>query len=283
MPIRRADKPRRARETPVAYRAGRPGGLTRAQARSIDDLRARLKQVLPDGGLKSLILYGSRARRDARPDSDIDLFIVYDSNRSDTRELIGDLVNDAVEEPLNRGEAAPLNLQAFVMTEADLERGAAQGLPLLQNIAREGIVLEGVPVEPSPMDRNHWVSEYLDDAKEQLETAKLVLDHGDVRRAISLAYFIYLDAARAALIAKGIAPKSHAGSRSLFGKHFIKTGIVPRKFAAHFDRMEKDRLEATYTLQKQFTKEDAGRALELAEELLGIVQKLIPGLLEEGA
>jgi len=67
----------------------------------------------------------------------------------------------------------------------------------------------------------------------------------------------------------------------LFGEHFIKTGLVPKKFAPHFKRLEDDRLEATYTLEKQFTKEDAERALAIAEELLAAVETLLPTLLEE--
>jgi len=276
----RTRKPRAAREHAATYKTPRPH-LTRVEAQAVQDFRARLKEILPQGALKSLILYGSRARGDAHPGSDIDLFIVYDSAHGEKKDQIWDAAGEIALAALERDGKTILDIEPFVRTEEELQQESALGVPLLQNIAREGIVLEGENVMPEEMDRKHWVAEYMTDAKEQIDSARVLLAKGDIRRPISMAYFIYLDAARAALIAKGIAPKSHAGSLSLFGEHFVKNGRVPKKYAVHFKRRETDRLDATYEMRKQFTKEDAERALAIAEEFLAIIESLLPILLEE--
>ena len=42
---------------------------------------ASLRPVFEQGGVKHLVLFGSRARADNRPDSDIDLMIEVDDNK----------------------------------------------------------------------------------------------------------------------------------------------------------------------------------------------------------
>ncbi len=274
-------QPRVARERAAAYKVAARPRLTRAEARAVAEFRARLKEILPNGELKSLILYGSKARGEARRGSDVDLLIVYDSAHGEKKDAIRDAVDDIALETLERDGKTILDIQPLVLTETEMKEDAALGMPLLQNVAREGIVLEGGSIVPEKMDRRYWTSKHVEDAKRTLRTARLVLADGDIRQAISLAYFIYLDAARAALIAKEIAPQSHSGTNRLFGQHFIKTGLLPKKFGPHFGRLEQDRLEATYTKEKQYTQEDAERALAIAEELVVAVDNLLPTLLEE--
>jgi hypothetical protein len=280
--VKRArSQPRAAREKQSAYHTTARPKLTRAETRALAEFRARLKEILPNGELSSLILYGSKARGDAHPGSDLDLLIVYDGARGEKKDAIWNAAAEIEMDAFERNPRASLDLETLIRTDAELRDEAAVGLPLLQNIAREGIVLEGGRIVPEKMDRKHWSSVHIEDARRTLRTARLVLADGDIRQAISLAYFIYLDAARAALISKGIAPQSHAGTNKLFGLHFIKTGLLPKKFGPHFGRLETDRLEATYRKEKQFTKEDVERALAVAEELVSAVEQLLPTWLEE--
>lgn len=269
-------QPRVARERKAAYGDTRYATLTPGERKAIAAFRARLKEILPSGELVSLILYGSRARGDAHPGSDVDLLVVYDPAHGDKK----DAIRDAAYEILTSSETAP-DIQPFVLSKTQLAEDVALGLPLLQNIAREGIVLEGDAVKPNEMDRKYWTEIHIADAKRQLDSARAILARGDIRSAIAMAYFVYLDAARAALIAKGIAPQSHAGTNPLLGLHFVKTGLFDKKYSAHYSRLEKDRLEATYTKLKQFTKEDAEHALDIAEEFLTQVERLLPTLLAE--
>ncbi len=275
---RKARKPRVVREHLAAYKAARPS-LTRAEQRALAEFRTRLHEILPNGELKSLILYGSKARGDPHPGSDIDLFIVYDPVHGKKRDEILDAISEIEHELVER--SVEIDIQPVVETAAELAHASAIGQPLLHNIAREGIVLEGEPIMPQEMDRKYLSSLQIEEGKRTLQSARLVLADGDFRRPVSMAFFIYEHAMRAALIAKDIVPKSHAGTASLFGFHFVKTGLVPKKFGVHFDRMVKNRIEADYKPEIPFDREDAERALERAEELLSIVENLVPKLLAE--
>lgn len=61
----------------------------------------RLKPELEKGGVRHMALFGSRARRDNRPDSDIDLVIELDPNLDDKFSLldlvgIGHIIEDGI-------------------------------------------------------------------------------------------------------------------------------------------------------------------------------------------
>ncbi len=277
---RATSQTRGARERHAAYKTVARPKLTRTEARALAEFRARLKEILPNDELKSLILYGSKARGDAHPGSDIDLLIVYDGVHGEKKDAILDTAAEIETNFFERNPRALFDLETLIRTETELREEVELGLPLLHNIAREGIVLEGERVMPAEMDRRHWAFLYIEDAKRTLRTARMALADGDIRRPIALAYFGFEGAARAALIAKGVVPKSHGGTQSLFGEHFIKTGALPKKFAPPFKKLEDDRLDATYTFQKRFAQEDAERALAIAEELVTAVENLLPTLLE---
>ncbi|MBI3913448.1 MAG: HEPN domain-containing protein [Chloroflexi bacterium] len=270
-------KPHKSRERRANYRAPRPA-LTRSEQRALADFRARLKSILPAGALQSLILYGSKARGEAHPYSDVDLLLVHNQEPEQAKDAIFEA---ELETASQFDPAHPPDLQTLIMTRAELDEASAQGLPLLQNIAREGIVLEGAPVMPEKMDREYYASDYIAKAKRTLKSARGILADGDINNPIAMAFFIYEAAARAGLIAKDIAPQSHTGTLNLFSQHFVKPGLVDKKFGARFKRMLDDRIDATYAKEKQFTKEDAERALDIAEELVNKIDAMLPSLLKE--
>ncbi len=276
--MRRKQKTHQLREVKTLYQVAVQPRLSPVEAEALEKFRARLGEILHDGELKSLVLYGSRARGEMHPGSDIDLLIVHDSPHRETKDEILDATSEI---ELEMFEQQPIDFQPLIRTRSELARESALGMPLLHNIAREGIILDGEPIMPEEMDRKYWSSLYIEDAQQTLRTARLALASGDVRRPIAMAFSIYEDAARAVLIAKGILPKSHEGTQNLFGLHFVKTGLIPKKFAVHFTRMYKDRNDATYAKLKKFDEQDAKFALERAEELLAIAEKLLPSLLEK--
>jgi len=94
------------------------------------ELRSRL-EALYGNRLVKLILYGSQAREDAEPDSDVDVLVVLRGvvNAGEEIERTGDIVSDV--SLLNRTVVSCL----FVSDE----RYRSEWTPLLANVRREGV------------------------------------------------------------------------------------------------------------------------------------------------
>jgi antitoxin ChpS len=84
------------------------------------------------------IMFGSRARGDNRPDSDLDLAVVLNGKRGDFIDTKLDMAGLAFDVLMETG----VLVQAFPMWEDDLARPEQFPNPaLIRNIAREGIRL----------------------------------------------------------------------------------------------------------------------------------------------
>jgi uncharacterized protein (UPF0332 family) len=150
------------------------------------------------------------------------------------------------------------------------------GTPYIQNVAREGIVLEGEPIVVKQINKREVARKRLERAKRALAAARWMTENSDYPGALSKTYFIFLDAAEAGLVTKGLAPQPHAGTIRLFNLHFVKPGLVPEKFGHLFGKMEQDRIDADYKQEIEWPREDAERAMERSQELLDIMERLAP-------
>lgn len=68
----------------------------------------------------------------------------------------------------------------------------------------------------------------LNNSKEKLGSAKLLLENGKFKDSISRSYYAMYTAARALLATKHLDSSKHSGVISLFNQHFVKTGVVAR-------------------------------------------------------
>jgi predicted nucleotidyltransferase len=94
-------------------------------------VKQKLKQVYQDN-LTHLILFGSQARGEATPDSDIDILVVLRKrNQIDRHQEIIDLISDLC---IDYG----VLVSCVYVTESQFKHEKS---PLLLNIHREGIVL----------------------------------------------------------------------------------------------------------------------------------------------
>ena len=93
----------------------------------LQDTMARAHRLLGER-LVSVVLYGSRARGDARPDSDFDLLIIADSLPDEKQRR--ELALDITEVGFDYG----LPVQVLLVTPEEAEQAVATGAPLMFEI-----------------------------------------------------------------------------------------------------------------------------------------------------
>ncbi|HEX6751865.1 MAG TPA: nucleotidyltransferase domain-containing protein [Longimicrobium sp.] len=141
------------------YRVNRAHHVTAAlsalfqiEGQRLSSLRALIENHTAAKGLikrvQAVILFGSAARGDARPGSDLDLFVVADSTRGTAR--LRDALDDVAQEA---ARTLGLNISALVMPNVQLRRRWRAGDPLLRNIEAEGRVLLGASLPELTEDR----------------------------------------------------------------------------------------------------------------------------------
>jgi predicted nucleotidyltransferase len=106
-----------------------------APLRALLDPVAALREVVnavTDGDVQAVLLFGSIARGEATPDSDIDLAVIAPPDWDNRVEL-----EDSVRMHLGN------DCDVLVLTEADFNRLAASGEPVVSDILRDGVALIG--------------------------------------------------------------------------------------------------------------------------------------------
>jgi len=106
--------------------------MTAVDHRLLAECKAAIEEVAPDA---SLILYGSRARGDAREDSDYDLLVLVD--REQDMELEQAIVNQLVPLEVRTGEV----LTVLVYGRSQWGSALYRAMPFHKNVTREGVLL----------------------------------------------------------------------------------------------------------------------------------------------
>ncbi len=243
------------------------------EVQAVEEFKEKLLAALPDQ-VRDIILFGSKARGDGHPESDIDLLVVLENPTKEQTDRVGDIMFDIL---FDRG----VELSAITFSREEAMQKRELGTPLMRNVAEEGIIIMGEAIMVGEGKPQEVARDFLDSAKRRLHSTTVLIEAGEYRDSVSRAYYAFLDAADGALAARRITPKSHAGTISLFGLHFIKAGLVDEKYSAWFKKIYKDRLEADYNRGRVFTEEEAREALEQATEFVEMVEKLLSSLMEE--
>jgi uncharacterized protein (UPF0332 family)/predicted nucleotidyltransferase len=210
----------------------------------VDGLRA-----LYGERLRRVVLFGSEARDDARPDSDVDVLVVLDGEVDGWAESWN--VSDLSVEILRRFHRL---VEFVVMDEATFLHG---DWPLLTNVREEGTALfESTSASP-PLRRRQRerrlpirdrtamkesTRAILGKARTSLAAARRDLAAADAENAAARAYYAAFHAATAALHERGRAARSHKGTPVLFHELFVREGAfdphLARVLAALFERRQ---------------------------------------------
>ncbi len=242
------------------------------EQRAVARVQTELRALLPNGELKSLVLYGSKPRGEARRYSDIDLFLVYDDVTLEQENALEEYASDLFD------RRPFVHLFLYRADELAKHNGVS---PLIYNVAHTGITLEGTPVPKFDIDRPKVAAKFLADAQENIRIALILIEANAYRNAISCSFYAALYAADAAFATKGFVTHSHEGTETLFGFHFLKPQLVDAKFRGLLKRIRDARIKADYKHDVTWTRDDAEYWYERAREFVSTIDAALPQWLEE--
>lgn len=106
--------------------------LTDVETQALNDLKSALERLFP---VKGLYLFGSKARGDFAPDSDVDVIVVIDAELTSAHKH---RISDATLE-INLSHGTQLSVISVTLDEWNSEIWSL--LPLFQAVRREGIAV----------------------------------------------------------------------------------------------------------------------------------------------
>lgn len=120
-------------------------------------------------------------------------------------------------------------------------------------------------------------------ALSSLSASRALLHTGHTEDGITRSYYSIFHAAKAALAVPEVETSTHAGVRSMFGLHLVKTGEIEAHWANELSESLDDRIRADYDTFTHFTSEDARDEHERAAAFLRRIRRylLTKGLSED--
>ena len=227
-------------------------------------------QVLAEkfpGVVKQIILYGSKARGTATPDSDLDLLVVI-------RE--GDhCLRQAVSTP---GHMLALTTDVvpsiMVLTTDEWESQRKRGAPFWWTVTRDGrwapswetIGEQRGGYRMNPEDVRAEFSR----AEQSLRAARLLLGEAFFGDAISRSYYAVMHAARAALLVHDTITQSRSAVRRLFGEVLVRPGLIEKQWVDILAREQGQRIRADYGVGEW----EPQTSSELVDEAAAFVERI---------
>lgn len=112
-------------------------------------------------------------------------------------------------------------------------------------------------------------------AERLLHPAEYVLSIGEYDSCASRGYYAMFFIAEAALLSKQLTASSHKGVIRLFGEHFVKTGVFPRRFGNALDLAYRKRIIGDYGVDRNVTREEAEKLLQAAQDFVQTVKSYL--------
>lgn len=79
-------------------------------------------------------------------------------------------------------------------------------------------------------EKKEYVNYRIESAKTTFEAAKVLAENGFWNSSVNRLYYSLFYAVNALLVLNDIQTKSHSSTKSQFSLHFIKTGIIAKKY-----------------------------------------------------
>lgn len=130
--------------------------------------------------------------------------------------------------------------------------------------------------QPNDIGNNKDLALYrMDIAKDDLRSAKILLDADEYRGANNRAYYSIFHAINAVHALSGKSYKKHKDAIANFNKEYVKTEIFPRKIGRSIAEAEEIRHASDYDDFYIANKDEAKDLIDTAEELINLVERYI--------
>ena len=127
----------------------------------------------------------------------------------------------------------------------------------------------------NPEDAKILARDEVHRAQEEITAAKVLKDNGLYFKSVVSSYYAVYHGAKAALLNKGISPKSHEGIERMFSLYYVKVNLIETDIGRIIGRLMKLREEADYYPETSFNLNDSTEAIEMAERFLGNIRKVV--------
>lgn len=108
----------------------------------------------------------------------------------------------------------------------------------------------------------------MEKAERYIKSAELLVKETDFDSSVSRSYYAMFYAAEAVLLTKDLKFSSHKGVISLFGEHFVKTGIFQPQTGKRLKNAFDRRLIGDYSFTSEVTKDEAKEVLNWAKDFI---------------
>ncbi len=90
------------------------------------------------------------------------------------------------------------------------------------------------------------IEDHLTGVDEELRSFVANFKADILRKCVSNLYYACFHATRALLSTKGLYTKTHEGTIRMFSLHFVKSGVVDKRFSSYLSNLESRRADADY-------------------------------------
>ena len=124
------------------------------------------------------------------------------------------------------------------------------------------------------------IRDFIEKAEKFLSTAENALNSGDYDSCVSRCYYAMFFTAQATLLTVNLNASSHKGVITLFGKHFIKTGIFEKRLGKVLNDAYDTRVVGDYGVGLVVTEQQAQDLLAEARYFVASLSRYLKNQME---
>ncbi len=124
-------------------------------------------------------------------------------------------------------------------------------------------------------EKSEYVYRRIANAKRTLDEVNIHIENKLWNTAVNRLYYACFYAVTALLYNYDLDTKSHSGTQTVFGHHFVKTGIISKESGKFYTKIFGMRQNADYEDEIEYEKEDVLQLLQPATDLISAIEDVL--------